>query len=64
MHTELEARSDLLECGVGAFAAGEAVGDNADVMAVVDLSLGEIEDMAEDSTDRRAHRVQDPKRLV
>ncbi|GAC1507890.1 MAG: hypothetical protein NVS2B1_16960 [Bradyrhizobium sp.] len=33
-------------------------------MATVRLCVGEIQDMAEDSTDRGAHRVQDPKRLI
>ena len=64
MHAKLEARRDLGQCRFGAFAAGEAVGDDADVMAAVGLSVGEIEDVAEDAADRRAHRVQDTKRLI
>ena len=42
-----------------ASAAGEAVGDNANVMAAAGLSVGEIQDVTEDPADRRAHRVQD-----
>ena len=49
---------------LGAFAAGEAVGDDADVMAAVGLAVGEIEDMAENAADGRARRVQDTKRLT
>jgi hypothetical protein len=33
-------------------------------MAAVGLSIGEIEDMAENAADRRARGVQDPKRLT
>src|SRR5450432_1554251 len=64
MNAELEAGRDLGKCGLGAFAAGEAVGDNADLVAAVGLSVGEIEDMTEDTADRRAHCVQDTKRLI
>ena len=64
MHAELQARGDLGQCGLGAFAAGEAVGDQADMVAAVGLSVGEVEDVADDSADRRAHRVQDTKRLI
>ena len=49
---------------VGALAAGQAVGDDADMMAAIGLAVGEVEDVAEDAADRRAHRVQDTKRLV
>ena len=34
------------------------------MVAAVGLTVGNVEDMAENSTNRRAHRVQDPKRLV
>jgi hypothetical protein len=64
MNTELEARRDLLQRRLGALAAGKAVGDDADVMAAVGLCVGEIQDVAKDSADRCAHRVQDSKRLV
>jgi hypothetical protein len=33
-------------------------------MAAVGLAVGEIEDMSENAADRRARRVQDPKRLT
>ena len=64
MNAELEARGDFRQRLLGAFAAGEAVGDDADVMAAVGLAVGEIEDMTEDAADRRARRVQDTKRLA
>ena len=64
MNAELEARRDLRQRRLGAFAAGQAVGNDADVVAAVGLAVGEIEDVAEDSADRRAHRVQDTKRLI
>ena len=48
----------------GAFAAGQAVGDDADMMAAVGLAIGEVEDVAEDAADRRAHRMQNTKRLT
>ena len=64
MDAEFEARRDLRQRRLGAFAAGEAVGDDADVMAAIGLAVGEVEDVTEDSADRRAHRVQDAKRLI
>ena len=64
MNAELEARGDFRQRLLGAFAAGEAVGDDADMMAAVGLAVGEIEDMAENAADRRARGVQDPKRLT
>ena len=59
MNAELEARRDFRQRLLGAFAAGEAVGDDADMVAAVGLAVGEIEDMAEDAADGRARRVQD-----
>ena len=64
MNAELETRRDLRQRRFGAFAAGQAVGDDADMVAAVGLAVGEVEDMTEDSADRRAHRVQDTKRLI
>ena len=64
MDAELEARGDFRQRLLGAFAAGEAVGDDADMMAAIGLAVGEIEDMPEDAADRRARGVQDPKRLT
>jgi hypothetical protein len=64
VNAELEAGRDLLERGLRAFAAGQAVGDDADVMTAVGLSVGNVEDVTKDSADRRAHRVQDTKRLI
>ena len=64
VNAELETWGDFRQRLLGAFAAGEAVGDDADVMAAVGLAVGEIEDMAENAADRRARGVQDPKRLT
>ena len=49
---------------IGAFAAGEAVGNDADLMAAVGLAVGEIQDVPEDAADGRARRVQDAERLT
>ena len=49
---------------LGAFAARQAVGNNADVVAAIGLSIGEIQDVAEDSANRRAHRMQYSERLI
>ena len=64
MNAELETRRDFRQRLLGAFAAGEAVGDDADMVAAIGLAVGEIEDMAEDAADGRARRVQDTKRLA
>ena len=64
MNAEHEAGRDLRQRRRGAFAAGQAVGDNADMVAAVGLPVGEVQDVTEDSADRRAHRMQDTKRLT
>jgi hypothetical protein len=64
VNAKLEAGRDLRQRHLGAFAAGEAVGDNADVVPTVCLSIGEIQDVTDDSADRRVHRVQDTKRPI
>src|SRR5882724_4700550 len=64
MNSELEARPNLRQRLLGALTASQGIRDDPDMMAAVDLAVGEIQDVAEDSADRRAHRVQDPKRLV
>jgi len=48
MDAELEPRRDLVKRRLGAFAAGEAIGDNADMVAAVGLAVGKIEDVPED----------------
>src|SRR3974390_935587 len=50
-NAELEARCDLSKRRVGAFTAGEAIGDNADVVARIDLAVGEIENVTKNSAD-------------
>jgi len=62
MNAELQARRDFRQRRFGARAAGQAVGDDADVMAAVGLAVGQIQDMAKNSTDRRARCVKDTKR--
>jgi hypothetical protein len=64
MNAKREPGRDFRQRGLGTLAAGQAVGDNADVVAAVDLAVGEVEDVTEDSADRRANRVQDTKRLI
>src|SRR3982074_879927 len=64
MNAELEARRDFRQRLIGAFAAGEAVGDDADVMAAVGLAVGEIQDMTDDAADGSARRVQDTEWLA
>ncbi len=64
MNAKLEARRDFGQRSLGAFSARQAIGENADVMAAISLSVGEVEDMAEDSADGGAYRMKDTKRLI
>jgi len=64
MNAKLEPGRDFGQRGLGALAPVRLSADEADVVAAVDLSIGEVQDVTEDSTDRRAHRVQDTKRLI
>ena len=64
MNAKLEPGREFGQCLVGALAACQAVGENADVVATIGLSIGEIEDMTENPADRWAYRMQDTKRLV
>ena len=63
-HAKLEARRDLGQRCLRACAAGQTVGDNADMVAAVGLSIGQIQDVSEDPADRRAYCVQNSKRPV
>ena len=63
VHPECEPRFQFGERSISTFAAGEAVGEDADLMTAFDLSLCKIEDVAKDAADRRAHRVQDSQRI-
>jgi hypothetical protein len=56
-NAKLETRRNLGQRRFGALAAGEAVGDYPDMVAAIGLSIGEIQDVAHDSTDRSAHRM-------
>ena len=64
VNAELEPGGDFRQRLLGAIAAGQAVGDDADMVAAFGLAVGEIEDVAKDAADRRARCVQDPKRLT
>ena len=64
MNAELQPRRDLRQCRFGAFAAGEAVGNDADAVAAIGLSVCDIENVAKDSAHRGANRVKNAKRLV
>jgi hypothetical protein len=63
MNAKLEPGRDCRQRRFSPFAAGKAVGDDADMVAAVGLAVGEVQDMTEDATDRCANRVQDTKRL-
>ena len=64
MDAELEARGDFRQRLLGAFAPGEAVGDDADMVAAIGLAVGDIEDVTKNAADGRASRVQDTERLT
>jgi len=63
-NAKLEAGRYLGKRCLCACPTGQAVGDNANIVSVVGLSIGKIQDVAEDSANRRTHRVQNTKRLV
>ena len=64
MHAKLQPRRKFGQRLVRALATGEAVGENPDVMAAINLAIGEVEDMTEDAANGRTHGVQDSERLV
>ena len=64
MNPKFQLGSEFGQRLLGVFAAGEAVGENADMVAAIGLSMGEIEDVTENPADRRAYRMQNTKRLV
>ena len=59
INAQLEPRCDLLERSLGAFATGQAIGDQAHMVPAIGLAVDEIQDVAEDSADRRPYGVQD-----
>jgi hypothetical protein len=63
MNAEFEARGDLFQRGFGAVAAGQAVGDNANMVTAVGLPVGEVHDVTEYPADRRANDVENAKRF-
>ncbi|WP_203132817.1 hypothetical protein, partial [Aeromonas jandaei] len=64
VHPERQPRCKLGQRLVGALAAGQTIGEDPDVMAAIDLAVGDVEDVAEESADGRAHGVQDAERPV
>jgi hypothetical protein len=64
MNAEFEPGRDARQRRFRPFAAGKAIGDNADMVAPVGLAVGEVQDVTEDSADWRANSVQDTKRLI
>jgi len=64
INTKLHARRNLGQRSAGSFTAGEAVGDQADMMAALGLTVGEIKNMSDDSTNRSAYGVKDTERLI
>ena len=59
---ELQPRFDFGERCCGTLAASDAVGNNADLMAVLDLPVGKVQDVAKNPANGSAHNVQDAKR--
>jgi hypothetical protein len=64
MNTELEAGRDLHQSLVGTLAAGQRVGDNPDIMAAIGLAVRKVQNVPENSSDRGADCVQNPKLLA
>jgi hypothetical protein len=62
-NAQLKARRNFRQRRLRTLAAGQAVSDNPDMVAAIGLSIGKIQNVANDSANRRAHRVQDTKRL-
>ena len=59
MKAERETWRDIGKGACRALPAGQAVGDDSNVVAAIGLPIGEIEDMTKNTSDRRAHHVQD-----
>ena len=64
MHAELQPWRKFGQRLVRTLATREAIGENPDVMAAINLAIGEVEDVPEDASDGRAYSVQDAKWLV
>ena len=63
VHAECKARLHLGECSIGTLATGATIGQDADLVAALDLPVCHIEDMTKNAANRRAHRVQDSQRI-
>jgi hypothetical protein len=61
---EFHARCNLGQRGAGALATSQVICDQADMMAALCLTIGEIENVPNDSANRGSHGVQDTERLV
>ena len=64
INPKLEARRDLLQRSFGPFAARQAIGDDAHMVAAIGLAIDQVQDVAENSPNRRSHSVKDAQRLV
>jgi hypothetical protein len=64
VHAEREARGNRCERSRRPVAARQAVGDDPDLVASVDLPVGEVDDVTENAANGRAHRMQDSERLI
>jgi len=64
VNTELHTRFNFGQRRLSALAAGEAIGNDADFMAQLGLAVGEIQNVPNDSSDRRADRVDNSKWAV
>jgi len=63
-NAKLEARRDIRQRSQSTLTSGQTVRDNADMVALIDLPIGEVDNMSENSTDWRAHGVQNAKGAV
>ena len=64
VNAELHSWRDFRQCGVCALAARKTVGNDTDLMAAAGLAVCQIEDVANNSADRCAHRMENPQRLI
>jgi hypothetical protein len=63
VHAERKARRDLGKRSRGALAAGQAVGDDSNLVAAIHLAVREVDDVAKNTAHGRANSMQDFERL-
>jgi hypothetical protein len=64
MHAERQPRRNFGQCRGRALPAGQAVGQDADVVTAFGLPIGEVDNMTKDAADRCAYCMKNPQRLV